>query len=180
MLVNALMVLMALVVFCYPLYGKQGYDPKNPETYASNNYELIKELPGNPPEELQDCWGYKISSTCMGNYQSQYDRVEFATSFYQTTGQKEGTFSAWCYVSKDFDGEQVQIFTASPLVGQRFYDEYDLNQKGSWQKLSFDYSAVDKFYPMSLFFTKDQVRDFRSLQGYVIFALPQFEIACQQ
>ena len=179
LLINAAMVLMALVVFCYPLYGKQGYDPQNPETYASNNYKLIKELPGNPPEELKGIWGYKISSTCQGYYNSQYDRIEFLTGFYQPR-PGEGKFSAWCYVSDDFDGAHVQIFTASPHEEHSFWDDYDLSRKGSWQKLSFNYSGVDKLYPMSLFFAKYHVRDFSSLQGYVIFALPIFELSCQK
>ncbi len=178
-IVNATMVLMALVVFCYPLYGKKGYDPKDPTTYASNNYELIKELPGNPPEELQDCWGYKISSTCRGYYQPYFDRIEFLTGFYQPHPGGKGTFSAWCYVSEDFDGIQVQIFTNSS-TGQEFSDVYDLSQKGSWQKLSFNYSGVDKLSPMSFFFAKYHVRDFSTLKGYAIFALPFYELPCQE
>ncbi|MDD3430498.1 MAG: O-antigen ligase family protein [Bacteroidales bacterium] len=173
MLVNVAMVLMALVVFSYPLYGKQGYDPKDPGTYATNNYELIKQLPGNPPEELQGCWGYKISSTCIGYYQPQYDRIEFLTGFYQP-GPGEGKFSTWCYVSEDFDGVHVQIFTNSS-TGQNFSDAYDLSQKGSWQKLSFNYSGLDKLSPFSFFFAKEHVKDFSTLKGYAVFALPFFE-----
>lgn len=177
--INAAMVSMALVVFCYPLYGKQGYDPKDPATYATDNYELIEDLPGDPPEELQDCWGYKISSTCRGYYEPHFDRMEFLTGFYQPC-PGEGRFSAWCYVSEDFDGVHVQIFTSSAYTGQGFSDEYDLSRKGSWQKLSFDYSGVDKLYPMSLFFAKYRVKDFSTLKGHVVFALPVFELACQE
>jgi len=178
-IINAAMVLMALVVFCYPLYGKQGYDPKDPATYATDNYELIKDLPGDPPGELQDCWGYKISSTCRGYYEPHFDRMEFLTAFYQPS-QGKGRFSAWCYVSEDFDGVHVQIFTSPAHTGQGFSDEYDLSRKGSWQKLSFDYSGVDKLYPMSLFFAKYRVKDFTTLKGYVVFALPVFELTCQE
>lgn len=178
LLINFLLVFMALLVFSYPLYGTTGYDPKNPASYAADNYELIKELPGNPPEELRDCWGYKISSTCRGRYQPNYDRAEFFTGFYQAVAG-EACFSVWCYVSEDFDGAHVQIMTASSQMDQRFSDSYDLNQKGSWQKLAFEYAGLDKFYPMSLYFAQYRVKDFSTLTGYVIFALPQFELSCQ-
>jgi NAD(P)-dependent dehydrogenase (short-subunit alcohol dehydrogenase family) len=48
------------------------------------------------------------------------------------------------------------------------------------RKLSFDYSGVDKLYPMSLFFAKYRVKDFTTLKGYVVFALPVFELTCQE
>lgn len=174
--VDLVLLLLISITCTYPLYGKNGYSPEDPQTYAVCNYILLDTLPGNYPEELSHSKGYLLDASSESLYNKNSMSAEFTTPFYLREDSSR-VFSVWCYVSEDFNGEDVQIHTASPVMETRFSSPYNLNQKGLWQKLVIDYSTVsiNKEIPFVLFFREINAKDFSSLNGYVVFARPVFE-----
>lgn len=83
--------------------------------------------------------------------------------------------SVFCYVSKDFDGENAYLFAEGSVIGDRTAI-YDMNKKGSWQKLNLNLNCINGESLVSIYFNKYGVSDFSSLNGYVIFAYPEYRI----
>lgn len=161
----------------YSVFGKPFYDPCDPSTYARTDYECqtFSSADCSVPEEIQGCEGLKITSACQSVYEKAYERAAFYTSFVSRNGTAKG-FSVWCYASPDFDGSNLMLRVGSYLPKWRETDPYDLNKKGSWQKLSIrSTEAFPTDVPLFLFFTLSQQPDMEKLQGYVVFAKPQFE-----
>ena len=164
-------VLTALFLCC----GPRGHDPRRPQTYAVKPYTLVRELPGQVPAELQDCQGYQITRISEGYDMPGINAVDFNTGFcLRDTGKHR--FSAWCYVSRDFNGSAVMLRTSSYADIYRYMAPYDLDRRETWQKLEIRFDGMDPSVPFTLFFRLPQARrDLSGLTGYVIFALPQFE-----
>ncbi|MBO7324116.1 MAG: O-antigen ligase family protein [Bacteroidales bacterium] len=152
------------------------YDPRNPRSYAQgNHYSIVKELPAPVPAELDKCKGYRIAAGAESIYREKQHAADFISSLYlPDTSYK--SFSAWCYVSEDFDGSGVKIQSFRVREGKEIFTshEYDLRRKGSWQLLTIDVSEMDKYANCSFFIRKYGVENLDELQGYVIFALPLF------
>lgn len=89
-----------------------------------------------------------------------------------------GTFvaSVYCYVSDDFNGELVSIRSDGRVTGEK-YAEYDLNNKGCWQKLIIRFSSESCPPEVILYVGKYNASDMQNLNGYVIFAYPVSESA---
>ncbi|MCX6254223.1 MAG: O-antigen ligase family protein, partial [Bacteroidia bacterium] len=81
--------------------------------------------------------------------------------------------SVYCYVSKDFNGTWAILYASDAAIGQC---NYDLKNKGKWQKLSINIKCKKGEAFGFLYFSKFGVKDFSSLKGYVIFAYPKIEI----
>jgi hypothetical protein len=79
--------------------------------------------------------------------------------------------SAFCFVSKDFNGTWVNLTCEDPLNGS-MVSEYNLEMKGVWQELRLQYLCNGGIVPIHLYFSKYGVTDFSTLSGYVIFAHP--------
>ncbi len=170
--------LMALLWAAFFMWMNKDYNPRNPRTYVinDNTYTLQKQLPEPYPKELQKCWGYQLAAGAASIYREHANAADFASSLYlKNAAAKE--FSAWCYVSEDFNGDAVKVQTYKTINGKEEYIScyYDLQRKGSWQKLSIPLAGMPMYAPCSFTFRKNGVRNFDSLQGFVIFALPTFE-----
>ncbi|MCU0460401.1 MAG: hypothetical protein MUF36_00085 [Bacteroidales bacterium] len=83
--------------------------------------------------------------------------------------------SAFCYVSEDFNGTYTFLFAEGAITGERAV-YYNLEKKGTWQKLNLELDCTDGEAFASMYFSKFDVTDFSSLKGFVIFAYPIFEI----
>jgi hypothetical protein len=55
-------------------------------------------------------------------------------------------------------------------------EELKLRNKGTWQKLTLRAECNEGYAPVYLYFSKNFVSDFSSLNGFVIFAYPKYEI----
>ncbi len=156
---------------------ERNYDPRKPRSYAqADHYTVVKTLPGQVPAALQRCQGYRIEAGVGTRYNPQKDVCDFISSLYlPDTSYK--TFSAWCYVSEDFDGSNVKIQSFRQEGDRQVFvsQEYDLRKKGQWQLLSINVEGMGNYADCSFFIRKNGVQNFDQLQGYVIFALPVFE-----
>jgi hypothetical protein len=83
------------------------------------------------------------------------------------------TASVFCFVSNDFNGTWVRISAEGDASGNIVH-EYDLRKKGTWQKLQIEFTALSNQPPVYLYWSKFKTTNFSSLNGYVIFAYPQY------
>lgn len=81
--------------------------------------------------------------------------------------------SVYCYVSEDFDGSWARISAEGSSYGN-IIKEYDLNRKGVWQKLTIRFKSKNDLPPVFLYWAKNGVKDFSNINGYIIFAYPEY------
>ena len=139
-------------------------------TFIENN-----NLPGNHSEVPTNCIGYKMdinssASTWSGNSYS-YSNVGSET----VSLAESMTFSCWCYVSEDFNANWARCSSEGSGTGTTYYN---LSLKGTWQRLTHEYSATsagsaDHF----LYWSKEGGTTFAlaGLTGYIIYCAPQVE-----
>ena len=90
------------------------------------------------------------------------------------------TVSVYCYVSKDFNGDWSLIALTNYNLGWIGSESYNLEKKGTWQKLVFSRTCKEGDISVYLYFCKNGVNDFASLKGYVIFAYPECNISTEK
>lgn len=151
------------------------FDPKDPESiWGSRIHKTIFPLTGNNLEIVPvGTRGYLMDSTC--NADSWNDNAYSATLI----GKKKVNdndivkASVYCYVSEDFNGTWAILYSSDGAIGQC---DYDLKNKGKWQKLNINLTCKKGTENVFLYFSKFGVKNFSSLKGYVIFAYPTVEI----
>lgn len=171
------------VIFAYPEYRIIKTDPKNPDTgWASRISTLVFPLSGNNVQIVpKNSIGYKMDNTCnastWNNNAYSYTNI---SSLFQGDSLKNNNqsyrASVNCFVSTDFDGTYARIVAEGDVSGNTFQD-YDLNKKGTWQKLQIDFKAKSGVPAVYLYWSKNGIIDFSSLKGYVIYAYPQYRPA---
>lgn len=119
--------------------------------------------------------GYLMDKHCSSDSRSGNAYSYTAIFNSEVTGQKILEASVFCFVSEDFNGEWALISTEGAIVGKKEC-EYDLSQKGKWQKLSLRVNCLNGIANVYLYFSKFGVTDFSSLTGYVIYAYPLVSI----
>ncbi len=87
--------------------------------------------------------------------------------------------SVYCYVSNDFNGDWVRLSTEG-ATSNNIIDYYQLDKKGTWQKLKINPDCGKGNALIFLFFCKNDCEDFTSLKGEVIFAYPQIQYLQRQ
>ena len=89
---------------------------------------------------------------------------------YQATADTLFEFTAWCYVSADFNGNSVLLSPGKNAL-ESVSHNYDLTKKHTWQLLKVAFAAGTKdTLPVYLGFSKFHAQDFDDLSGHVIFA----------
>lgn len=83
--------------------------------------------------------------------------------------------SVYCYVSDDFNGNWAELILLYTRAGE-IHGTYDLQRKGTWQKLLISDECLNTTAEARFCFNKQGVTNFSSLRGYVIIASPQFSI----
>jgi hypothetical protein len=168
------------VVFAYPEYKKSKVDPKDPDTgWGLNISSRVFPLTGKDVNIVpENSIGYKLDSTCdastWNNNAYSYTNISSLIR-YDSTRLKNKSFQAsvYCYVSDDFDGSWVRISTENVVSGNSF-QEYNLNRKGVWQKLQIYFTSATSVPPVYLIWSKNGVKDFKKLKGYIIYAYPEY------
>ena len=176
---NTCFIILALMALLWLVFLKmdQGYNPRNPRTYAQvKHYKVEKQLPMPYPSSLDKCKGYKIEAGVESAYRNELQTAEFSSSVYVPSPAYK-SFSVWCFVSEDFDGNEVllQSFKRNGERLEYFFTSYHLQEKGQWQRLQLSVENLGNYAPCSFIIRKKGVENFDTLQGYVIFALPIFE-----
>lgn len=155
-------------------------DPRNPDPgWNSTKCTLVFPLVGENVEIVpENSIGYKMDSTAnaatwANNAYSFTDISEFFREDTIDLKSKLLIASVYCFVSQDFDGGYARISAEGEAVGEIF-KEYDLNNKGIWQKLQIKFKTTGGIPPVYLFWSKNGVKNFKRLNGYVIFAFPDY------
>ncbi len=173
--------LQGYVIFAYPQFklikaNNYVFNPEDPDSgWGSRNHKTVYPLKGkNVGIVPNNSQGYLMDYTCNS------DSWNGNAYSFTRIGKSEVSlgdsikFSAYCYVSKDFNGTWVRLKYEGSCTKMSFYD---LSKKGVWQYLSIK-EKMSKTGNISgyLYWSKYNTTNFDSLQGYVIYAYPEFEI----
>jgi hypothetical protein len=155
-------------------------DPKYPYTrWGTRNHIEVFPLEGKNVEIVPSgTVGYRLDRKCNANsWNGNAYAYTLINSLYSgdTSNSKHNRFyaSVYCYVSSNFDGSWVRI-AAEGKVSGKFFCPYDLSRKDEWQKLEIDFYHDNGLAPVHLYMSKAGDKDFNSLNGYVIFAYPEY------
>ena len=157
------------------------FDPLRPQTYASKDYVLMPKH--NLPEPLPMVLQEKKVAGALYDHRAEaslWSGNAYLLNKLIAKSIKEDQileFSVFCYVSKEFDGDWVKIsIDNDPGKPSLAEDFYDLNTKGVWQKLQLRVEGESGVMPAHFFFARHHCNSLEELQGYVLFAYPQYQI----
>lgn len=168
-------------VLSYPELNKKlwstSFDPKDPDNgWGLGYYKTIFPLKGKNFELVpKGSIGYLLDKSCTFSNSASHAYSNTFIGKARVAAHNLVNASVYCFVSSDFNGDMVCLRADGTTFGDRV-SSYDLKSKGSWQKLSISASCNPGDAPVALYFNKQEVTDFSSLTGYVIFAYPQYEI----
>ncbi len=150
---------------------KVSFNPNNPSTYAKVNCEIIDNLPGTPPKQIAEkTKGYLLDKRSF-NYANKISTTKIGSS---TPFECDSiSFSAYCYVSEDFNGNN--IFVGTFTKGFFVVDNYQLKDRETWQKLSINIPCPIIETNYYLYFSIGDNISADSFNGFVIFAKPILE-----
>jgi hypothetical protein len=160
-------------------------DPYDPDSgWGTRIHKTIFPLTGNNVVIVPTgTKGYLMDSTCNPDYNIQSSVCESYTKINTLNVKRNQKYytSVFCFVSEDFNGNNVNLLIYGNGVKNRIYtinkrDSYDLLKKGYWKKLELNFDCNDGEVNICLSFIKENVKDFSSLKGYLIFAVPQYNI----
>lgn len=152
------------------------FDPLNPSSgWGLRNHKEVFPLDGENVEIVpENSIGYYLDN--MTNA-STWDNNAYSYTLFKKDSLNKGELfhtSVFCYISPDFNGNWARIYAIGATRGNNM-DEYDMEKKGIWQKLSFTGKSDGGLIEFFLYFAQYNQSDFKNLKGYVIFAYPQFE-----
>lgn len=162
-----------------PIYRKilnLEFDPIHPETgWNPNNYKISNLALGKRQEELpRNAKAIVFDSSCYSSYwkesinlYSEIDNIEFSYG-------DSLFFSAYCYISEDFDGNNVFIRTEGDHVTS---GHFDINLRNQWQKVEIKELLRESGRLKGYFFaTKLDDNKNNSFKGFVQFAYPKIKV----
>lgn len=164
-------------------FWKNCADPKDPDSgwgYRKHKtvYPLSGENAGILPENVK---GYLIDSTSNSNYYPGPDICESYTMFVALNVDNGEQYfaSVYCFVSGEFNGNSVSFGNSASVIDRGLVSgspvsEYDLSRIGEWQLLNVQFSCREAYIPLLMSITMKGSKDFSKLNGYVIFAYPQY------
>ncbi len=148
--------------------------PDDPESgWGTHIHKTIFPLSGNNVEIVPpNSKGYQMDSSCEA-FKKNGNAYSFTHIASKNVSNGDSIkASVYCYLSEDFNGEWASLSSEGSTHGiiARFYD---LEKKGTWQKLNLEVSCSEGNAAVFLYFARYNIDDFLSLKGYVIFAYPQ-------
>lgn len=165
------------VLFAYPEERFLRFDPSNPMTWTGSNFKQVYPLTGKNVEIVpRNSIGLRVDKETQPSRSnnSVYNANVIKKVKLKTNRQRVKT-SIYAYVSEDFNGELVRLGESSMKIGGYSVNYYDLNRKGTWQKLTINnWGEAGVEYYSTTFFLLSNAKDFKKLKGYVIFAHPEF------
>jgi hypothetical protein len=168
------------IQIAYPQYSKIRADSRDPESGWGSMKAKITALDTSAINELvpPGTLGYMLdrasNTVSWDNTAFSYSNISVLCHDSISAGGSE-YFEAgsWCYVSPDFDGDWVRL-VAEPKPYEKEYDEYNLARKGRWQKLNVRFTSETPLPPVYLYLAKYESVDFSKMNGFVIFAYPEY------
>jgi hypothetical protein len=161
----------------YRLFWSMDYDPYDPDSgWGKGKFSNIYPLSGKNVQIVPPgARGFLLDSTCTSKVAENraYFQLPIGMSHARTGDIVDA--SIYCYVSEDFNGDLVGIFSEGSTYGNKV-SGYNLNEKGIWKRLSISVKCTQGDAPVYLGIFKVGATSFSKLNGYVIFAFPQYEI----
>jgi len=147
------------------------FNPTDPDTWGTRNHKTIYPLIGENVEIVPfDAKGYLLDNTCNA---STKENNAYAYTLIGNDSVSVGDIvnaSVFCYVSEDCNVDWVRL--SSEGAPRKTY--YNLENIGTWQKLTLNVKCNEGRGPVYLYIFKYGVSDFSSLTGHIIFAYPQY------
>lgn len=161
----------------YIKFWSSGFDSRDPDTgWGSGKYTKTNEIVGiNSQMVPKEAIGMIVRNDLMRvidsnayNYSHFYNAILAPGQYFDA--------SVYCYVSEDFNGDMVSIYVSGE-TSIDYNGFYDLNRKGTWQKLSTFAVSKGGNAIFGYGICKKDVSDISQVEGHVIFAYPEFEIS---
>ncbi len=157
----------------YRLMWNPSDNPYDPDSgWGTRVHKTINHLTGFNVEIVPEgSKGYMLDNTC--NASVREGNAYAYTLIGSENAVKEVVTGAtvYCFVSEDFDGFYAMMaFEAESEDYQRV--SYDMSKKGTWQKLTLNFTYKKGEFPTYLYIAKLGETDFSAMKGYVIFAHP--------
>lgn len=170
---TAFFVLIA-VLFPYKKFFR--VEPTNPVTYAQGVYEIVDY--DNLPKTLKESVPYNTKGLLIDarSFEFVNKNEPYVINMFgnlQTQNNDSVLATVFCYVSEDFNGSDVLLFSRNELYQ---YNADTCNIFDSAQKLTIHHSCIKGELILGLFAGLRQDQMATNLKGYVIFAYPQYSI----
>jgi hypothetical protein len=163
------------------------FNPNDPDSgWGDRIHKTVFPLEGKNVEMIPaGAKGYLMDSTCNASY---YPKIDLSESYSLLTNLKVNKgdryrASVFCFVSEKYNGSTVSLGVGSSsvnvgVVSGNVVSNYNLNERGTWQKLEIQFDCNDGDIAILADFLQKGVKNFSNLKGYVIFAYPQYEKIC--
>jgi len=165
------------VIFAHPDFKLLYFDPKNPESYTSSAFIRDYPLVGNNSDIVpQGVAGARFNRTTEGKVWRDFYHSTTLFCGVQAEPGDSVFASVYCFVSPDFNGNDVRLELRGPVKGQTL-SRFNFNERGRWVKLEAKAIADKEGIVSGIFlFMQNNVKDFSALKGYVTFAYPQLYV----
>ncbi|MCK5171734.1 MAG: hypothetical protein KAQ75_17785 [Bacteroidales bacterium] len=153
------------------------FDSRDPECgWGHRNGERNYPLLGEGHEMLpSNAIGFLIDSSSFNSFNRRRKNI-LIKRMYVEKGERYKA-EIYCYVSIDFDGSKLGLRAYKKFVENskksRKTAFYDLDCKGTWQRLEFDFHCTTDTIPI-MFSISKQSKERISFNGYIIMAYPTF------
>lgn len=165
------------VIFALPKASHTVFDPKDPLSgWGIRKHEQIISLIGDNVEIVpKGSIGYKLDKSTDSHHWDGNAYSKSSICSEQVVTSSICHASVYCYVSENFDGEWVRISGKGSFIEDaKAY--YDFAEKGTWEKLSFSSQCEKGRVAVYLDVKYPNDTTFKNMNGYVIFAHPEYEI----
>ncbi len=160
------------------------FDSNNPKSgWASGKYTIITQFEGNGSENIpKSASGMRLDSSSLYTYDGSQAYCANIIRWYPVKSSTKYKASIFCYASESFNADDLRFAIHGATIFVNLVDKYaasiyDLNNKGTWQKLEFEYEIVkDGELALITYFTRYNKKNFDDLTGYVIFAYPEIKL----
>jgi hypothetical protein len=149
------------------------FDPRDPDNgWGDGNYEIVCPLQYDTNKIVPTGYmGYLLNHDAIFGHSDHHAYTHAPIRRVNLVSRSTIIASIKCYVSNDFNGDQVSI----QIDGNNNTEQksYDLNSKGVWKNLEVSIMADTGKFVIAMYFNKQGVTDYSTLKGYVIFADPE-------
>jgi hypothetical protein len=152
------------------------FDSRFPQSgWGNGDYSLVTNLDSCGLKDLPyDSKGIRLDKSANYYYWGRNSYYFSFLTHQKLKNDSKYTFEIYCYVSSDYDGNDVSLIEGYP-GSPRKYITYNLTKKGTWQKLSLNSLGDNSIQNIFISFFKDSVPNFASLKGHIIFAYPTID-----
>ena len=163
------------IIFAYPELRKINFDPRQPITWAGDSFDEVKKLPGQNSEIVPSgSAAFKFNSYIYKAEDSIQYALSHLCSFRENVTRSRNIVSIYAYVSEDFNGDEVYLRASGKHFGLGIYN-YNLANKGKWEKLFLSISPEASIVNINFHIKKNITEKYDTLRGTVLFAYPEYE-----